>query len=282
MASKGVILINRELSWLSFNERVLQEAMDKSVPLIERIKFLGIFSNNRDEFFRVRVASLKRIVKHPKNTAKYKGENPELLLNKIQKIVIEQQNKFEYIYQNIIKELGKNNISIINEKQVTPAQGVFIRNFFHKNIKPFIFPIMVDSSSTPPFLKDKSGYLIVKLGRNNSSTKKKYALIEIPTNSISRFIVLQKEKEKTYIMLLDDVIRYCLNDVFSNFIYDYIEAFTIKITRDAEIDLDNDLSKSFIEKISKGLKDRKKGLPVRLVYDSEIAPDILSFIMKKN
>ena len=281
MASKGVILINRELSWLSFNERVLQEAMDKSVPLIERIKFLGIFSNNRDEFFRVRVASLKRIVKHPKNTTKYKGENPELLLNKIQKIVIEQQNKFEYIYQNIIKELGKNNISIINEKQVTPAQGVFIRNFFHKNIKPFIFPIMVDSSSTPPFLKDKSGYLIVKLGRNNSSTKKKYALIEIPTNSISRFIVLQKEKEKTYIILLDDVIRYCLNDVFSNFIYDYIEAFTIKITRDAEIDLDNDLSKSFIEKISKGLKDRKKGLPVRLVYDSEIAPDILSFIMRK-
>ncbi|MES2139820.1 MAG: polyphosphate kinase 1 [Bacteroidota bacterium] len=281
MINKKTVLINRELSWLSFNERVLQEAEDKTVPLIERIKFLGIFSNNRDEFFRVRVATLKRIVKYPKKTEKLTGVSPEPLLNKIQKVVIEQQIKFEQVYQKLIKELGRNNISIINEKQITREQGVFVKKFFHDTVMPSLFPIMVDNASKFPFLKDKSGYLIIKLGRNDNAKKNKYALIEVPTNAISRFVVLPKEKEKKIIILLDDVIRYCLEDVFNNFIYDYIEAYNIKITRDAEIDIDNDLSKSFVEKISKGLKDRKKGQPVRLVYDSQIAPDMLAFVMKK-
>ncbi len=281
MPNKNIVLINRELSWLSFNERVLQEAEDKTVPLIERLKFLGIFSSNRDEFFRVRVATLKRILKYPKKTHRFTGENPGRLLNKIQKIVIEQQKKFEKVYQNIIRELEQNNISIISEKEISLEQGIFIRKFFHKTVKPSLFPIMVDNSSKFPFLKDKSGYLIVKLGRNEKAKKNKYALLEVPTDSISRFVVLPKENEKKFIILLDDVIRYCLKDVFNNFIYDYIEAYNIKITRDAEIDIDNDLSKSFVEKISKGLKERKKGQPVRLVYDSEIAPDILAFIMKK-
>ncbi|MES2284991.1 MAG: polyphosphate kinase 1 [Bacteroidota bacterium] len=281
MINKKTVLINRELSWLSFNERVLQEAEDKTVPLIDRIKFLGIFSNNRDEFFRVRVATLKRIVRYPKKTEKLTGVNPEPLLNKIQKVVIEQQIKFEQVYQKLIKELGRNNISIINEKQITKEQGVFVKKFFHDTVMPSLFPIMVDNASKFPFLKDKSGYLIIKLGRNENAKKNKYALIEVPTNAISRFVVLPKEKEKKIIILLDDVIRYCLEDVFNNFIYDYIEAYNIKITRDAEIDMDNDLSKSFVEKISKGLKDRKKGQPVRLVYDSQIAPDMLAFVMKK-
>ncbi len=281
MINKKTVLINRELSWLSFNERVLQEAEDKTVPLIERIKFLGIFSNNRDEFFRVRVATLKRIVKYPKKTEKLTGVNPEPLLNKIQKVVIEQQIKFEQVYQKLIKELGRNNISIINEKQITREQGLFVKKFFHDTVMPSLFPIMVDNASKFPFLKDKSGYLIIKLGRNDNAKKNKYALIEVPTNAISRFVVLPKEKEKKIIILLDDVIRYCLEDVFNNFIYDYIESYNIKITRDAEIDMDNDLSKSFVEKISKGLKDRKKGQPVRLVYDSQIAPDMLAFVMKK-
>jgi len=281
MTNYNIILINRELSWLSFNERVLQEAENESVPLIERIKFLGIFSNNRDEFFRVRVATLIRIGKYPKRTERITGENPERLLNKIQKVVIEQQIKFEQVYQKIIKELGQHNISIINEKQISQGQGKFIKKFFHETVMPTLFPIMVDNASKFPFLKDKSGYLIVKLGRFDRIKNNKYALIEVPTHIISRFVVLPKEKGKKYIILLDDVIRYCLEDVFNNFPHDYIEAYNIKITRDAEIDIDNDLSKSFVEKISKGLKARKKGQPVRLVYDSQIAPDMLAFIMKK-
>lgn len=281
MAKKNIILINRELSWLSFNERVLQEAEDPTVPLIERIKFLGIYSNNRDEFFRVRVATLKRAVKLHKKTDEFMGENPERLLDKIQKAVIDQQTKFERIYQDIIKALEKHRISIINEHQLTTQQGSFVKDYFQEKVMPTLFPIMLDASSPFPYMKDKSGYLLVKLGRNDKSKKNKYALIEVPTDVNSRFLVLPKIKEQHFIILLDDVIRYCLEDVFPNFEHDYIEAYNIKLTRDAEIDLDNDVSKSFIEKISKGLKDRKKGQPVRLVYDSQIAPDMLDFIMKK-
>lgn len=281
MPKKNIVLINRELSWLAFNERVLQEAEDKTVPLIERLKFLGIYSNNRDEFFRVRVATLKRAVKHQKKAEELMGENPLRLLNKIQKAVIDQQTKFEHTYQTIIKELKTQNISIINEKQLSPVQGSFVKDYFREKVKSSLFPIMLDNTSSFPYLKDKSGYLIIKLGKNDKAKKNKYALIEVPADEISRFLVLPKDKENIFVMLLDDVIRYCLDDVFQNFEHDYIEAYNIKLTRDAEIDIDNDLSKSFVEKISKGLKARKKGQPVRLVYDSAIAPDMLDFIMKK-
>ncbi|HET8962577.1 MAG TPA: polyphosphate kinase 1 [Chitinophagales bacterium] len=280
MSNKKVVLINRELSWLAFNDRVLQEAEDSSVPLIERLKFLGIYSNNRDEFFRVRVATLKRVVKHQRK-ADLMGHNPQRLLDTIQKIVIEQQNIFERAYQVIIKELDKNNISIINEKQLSAKQKAFVKEFFREKIMLSLFPIMLDRVAPFPYMKDRSGYLIIKLGMHDKAKKSKYALLEIPTDSISRFVVLQKEKDRNYIMLLDDVIRFNLDHVFSNFEHDYIEAFNIKLTRDAEIDIDNDLSKSFVEKISKGLKERKKGQPVRLVYDDTISPDLLDFIMRK-
>lgn len=281
MTKKKAVLINRELSWLAFNERVLQEAEDKTVPLIERIKFLGIYSNNRDEFFRVRVATLKRVVKHQKKATEVMGEDPQRLLDKIQKTVVEQQNKFEFIYQVILKELDKNNISIINEKQLNAKQKTFVTDYFRETVMPTLFPIMLDNVAPFPYMRDRSGYLIVKLGTRNPRKKSIYALLEIPTDSLSRFVVLPKEKERNFIILLDDVIRFNLDHVFSNFEHDYIEAFNIKLTRDAEIDIDNDLSKSFVEKISKGLKERKKGLPVRLVYDSTISPDLLDFIMKK-
>jgi len=281
MTKNKVVLINRELSWLAFNERVLQEAEDETVPLIERIKFLGIYSNNRDEFFRVRVATLKRVVKHQKKATEVIGEDPQRLLDKIQKIVVEQQNKFEFTYQVILKELDRNNISIINEKQLNSRQKIFVADYFRERVMPTLFPIMLDNVAPFPYMRDRSGYLIIKLTNKNPRKKNIYALLEIPTDSLSRFVVLPKEKERNFIILLDDVIRFNLDHVFSNFEYDYIEAFNIKLTRDAEIDIDNDLSKSFVEKISKGLKERKKGLPVRLVYDSTISPDLLDFIMKK-
>jgi polyphosphate kinase len=281
MPRKNIILINRELSWLAFNERVLQEAEDETVPLIERLKFLGIYSNNRDEFFRVRVATLKRTVKHQKKAQGLMGEHPKRLLDKIQKIVIDQQTKFEHTYLTILSELEKHNVVILNERQLNTQQEHFVKEYFREKVMPSLFPIMLDNNSSFPYLKDRSGYLIIKLGKNNKSKKSKYALIEVPTDVLSRFVVLPKENEKHYIILLDDVIRVCLEDVFPNFEHDYIEAYNVKLTRDAEIDIDNDLSKSFVEKLSKGLKDRKKGQPVRLVYDSQIAPDMLAFIMKK-
>jgi polyphosphate kinase len=281
VTKNNLLLINKELSWLSFNERVLQEAQDVNVPIIQRLKFLGIFSNNRDEFFRVRVATLTRIIKHQKKAVDLMGENPLRLLNKIQRIVLEQQQKFEVVYHNIRIELERNNVFIINESQLSAEQGVFVRSFFQEKVRPLLFPIMVDNTSKFPYLKDESGYLMIKMGKNDNRKKSKYALLEVPTDELSRFVVLPKIKDKNFIILLDDVIRYCLDNIFNNFSYDFIQAYNIKLTRDAEIDMDNDLSKSFVEKITKGLKARKKGQPVRLVYDSEIAPDILQLVMKK-
>jgi polyphosphate kinase len=276
--------IPREISWLSFNERVLQEAQDKTVPLIERIKFLGIFSNNLDEFFRVRVATLKRMVDFKKKAKEAIGESPSKILKQIHKIGIRQQAKFEETYKEIIKELSAHNIFIVNEKQLDEEQSVFVKKYFEETVLPTLVPIMIDTSPKFPYLKDKSIYLAVKLsGKSKEDGSKgiKYSLIQIPTEVLSRFLVLPKKEDKRYIILLDDVIRFSLKELFSVFDFDKAEAYTIKLTRDTELDIDNDFSKSIAEKIEKSLKQRKKGKPVRLVYDSEIPADLLTYITKK-
>jgi polyphosphate kinase len=274
--------IPREISWLSFNERVLQEAQDKTVPLIERIKFLGIFSNNLDEFFRVRVATLKRMVEFKKKAKEVIGESPSKILKQIHKIGIRQQAKFEETYKDIIKELASHNIFIVNEKQLDEEQSVFVKKYFEETVLPTLVPIMIDTSPKFPYLKDKLIYLAVKLSYKEEGSKGiKYSLIQIPTEVLSRFLVLPKKEDKRYVILLDDIIRFSLKEVFSVFEVDKAEGYTIKLTRDTELDIDNDLSKSIAEKIEKSLKQRKKGKPVRLVYDSDIPADLLSFITKK-
>jgi len=273
--------INREISWLSFNERVLQEAADPSTPLIERIKFLGIFSNNRDEFYRVRVATVTRLSKLGKKAVALYGDDPSELLPKLQRKVIEQQSRFEVIYTEILNELASFKIFIINEKQLSPGQISYIKEYFHSEILPALFPIMVDEGKSFPYMKDKSGYLFVKLSDVSQKKKNKFALIEIPSRTSNRFVVLPVENDKKYVILLDDVIRYCVNEIFEVFGFKSEGAYNIKLTRDAELDIDNDVSKSMLEKITKGVKDRKKGLPVRFVYDAAMPADMLGFIMKK-
>ena len=273
--------INREISWLSFNERVLQEASDPSTPLIERLKFLGIFSNNRDEFYRVRVATINRLTKLGKKAIDIYGDDPKELLQKLQRQVIEQQQHFEEIYQELLHELAKQNVFIINEKQLNKDQQKYVKDYFHKEVERALFPIMVDENKPFPYMKDKSGYLFVRLISTIQNQKNKYALIEIPSRTTSRFIILPQEKNKKYIILLDDVIRFNVHEMFSVFGYDTKEAINIKLTRDAELDIDQDVSKSMLEKISKGVKDRKKGQPVRFVYDSTMSKEMLAFIMKK-
>jgi polyphosphate kinase len=281
MKKKSIPYTNREISWLSFNERVLQEAADETTPLIERVKFLGIFSNNRDEFYRVRVATVRRLSKLGKKAFALYGDDPTELLPKLQRRVIEQQIRFEEIYSKILKELAAHKIFIINEKQLTKFHIPFVKEYFHTEIMPALFPIMVDDVRSFPYMKDKSGYLFVKLFSNDAKKKVKYALIEIPSRATQRFVVLPIEDEKKYIILLDDIIRSCVDEIFEVFGYKAQEAYNIKLTRDAELDIDNDVSKSMLEKISKGIKDRKKGLPVRFVYDAAMPNDMLSFIMKK-
>lgn len=274
--------INREISWLSFNERVLQEAEDTETPLFERIRFIGIFSNNLDEFFRVRVATVRRMVDLGKDEENLLGNfTPQELHDKIQEIVYYQQKKVQNIFQDILNELSQNNIFIINEKELTHSRGIFVKKYFYEKVLPNLVPIMLSKKNKFPYLRDRSVYLAVKLSKKTDPDDIAYSLIRIPSLSVPRFLVLPKEKKKTYVMLLDDVIRYCLEDLFFYFDYDTYEAHTIKITRDAELDIDDDISKSFIEKMSMSLKKRKKGKPVRLIYDSEIPQDLLDFILKK-
>ncbi len=279
MASKNYEQLNRELSWLSFNERVLQEAEDKTVPLIERVKFMGIFSSNRDEFFRVRVATVKRMVKLGRKAKEILGEDPEILLGKIQKMVINQANKFEGIYEELLHDLGKKNIYILNERMLNAEHVKHVRQYFHDEVMPALVPIMLDAFVPFPYLRDKSVYFLIKL--NRSGKKPKYSLIEIPSEVLPRFVVLPKQGDKKYIILLDDVIRYCLDVVYAIFDHESIEAYAVKLTRDAELDIDNDVTKTIVEKISKSLKKRKKGAPVRLTYDNDMPIDMLDFLMKR-
>tara|TARA_R110002051_G_scaffold313926_1_gene390438 strand:- start:3315 stop:5387 length:2073 start_codon:yes stop_codon:yes gene_type:complete len=277
--------INREISWLHFNKRVLQESADKKVPLIERLRFLGIFSNNLDEFFKVRYATVKRIVEAGKSgKSALGGEIAKDLLEEITKIVIKQQTHSLEILGQIEKELESEDIFIINETEITESQDEFIKNYFINQVSPVLMTIILNDLREFPTLKDTAAYLAIKMVLKKEVNQKKaenrYALIEIP-KGIDRFIELPKEGDKSYIILLDDLIRYCLGNIFNMFDYQSISAHMIKITRDAELDMDNDLSKSFIEKISSSVEHRKISDPVRFVYDKSIARDTLNFLKEK-
>ena len=276
---------NRELSWLQFNARVLQEAEDVSVPLIERLRFIGIFSNNLDEFFKVRYATIKRIDDAGKGGRSFLGGySAKELMEEITQTVISQQRNSLKVLAEINKQLEKENIFIIDETEVTPSQGEFISDYFISKVSPALVTIMISELDKFPSLKDTAAYLAVKMVISNEDAsldaKKLYALIEIP-RSVERFVVLPREGDKQYIIILDDLIRYCLHNLFNIFKYERISAHMIKISRDAELDIDSDLSRSFIDKISKSVKERSKGDPVRFVYDKSIDSATLQFLLDK-
>ena len=272
-------LENRELSWLSFNARVLQEAADTRNPLMERIKFLGIFSNNQDEFYRVRVASLRRIQRFAKGkTAAY--TETETLIKEIAEITVNQQAEFSVIYKKILKELASQNIYILNEKKLTEAQKTFVQNYFRNEIRPLIFPIMLRRMNEKTSLRDRSIYLAIQMSDSKGKITPEQALVKIP-GTISRFIILPGTPGKQYVLLIDDAVRLCLNEIFSFMGHDTFMAYTIKFTRDAELDIDNDISKSFLELMEESLKQRKKGSTLRLVYDENIPGELLKTVVKK-
>ena len=270
--------LNREISWLDFNSRVLQEASDINVPIIERLRFLGIFSNNLDEFFQVRYATVKRIAESGVNKNDDKNQNAIHLLDQITNKVIKLQNKSSKILNSIQLSLKKENIYFINENQVKDSQKEFLKDFFLRKISPALVTIILSKSRKYDFTDNKA-FLIANMILNNHDNI--YAIVEIPEN-ISRFVVLPKISNKQYIMLIDDIIRYHLKIIFSNYNYERIDTHMVKITRDAEMDIDDiDLSKSYIKKISEYVNKRKYSNPVRLVYDKDISNATLDFIIKK-
>ena len=274
--------INRDISWMYFNRRILDEASDQANPLLERLSFLGIFSNNLDEFFQIRVATLRRMIElednmHPAVT------NSSKILKKILKLNEQYTVDFDAIFLDLYSELQKENIYIVNETQLTLEQEKFVENFYREELMNSLFPILVSRMSAEPKLNDKSIYMAVKISntvKHDKNDKKEYALIEVPTSEFSRFFVLPKEEEKNCIMFLEDVIRFCLPRIFAQLNHDRYEAYTIKFTRDAEMEFDNTAYQSLLEKVSKGVKSRKYGLPVRFVYDRDIPSDLLRYTKK--
>ncbi|HEK20400.1 polyphosphate kinase 1 [Mucilaginibacter sp.] len=278
MDTKNGPLINREISWLYFNDRVLQEAADPTVPLIERIKFLAIFSSNLDEFYRVRVATLTRLANLNERAKEILGYNPKKILGQIKSIVVKQEKKFNNLYENIIvKQLAEEKIFILNDKQLNVTRGEFVKNFFRDKLLSTLVPIMLDDDLPMPELRDRAIYFFVRLTKNKKS---RFALIEFPDN-LSRFLVLPETNKLKFIILLDDIIRYSLEDIFFIFEHDSIEAYSLQLTRDAELDLDKAVSVKFVDALSKSLQKRKKGKPMRLLYDSEMPPDMVGYLVKK-
>lgn len=281
MNKNKVPFLNREISWLYFNERVLQEAADPTVPLIERIKFLSIYSSNLDEFYRVRVATMARLANLNDKAKSLLGFNPKKVLNEIKNIVVRQEKKFEQVFQaTLINDLAQNRIFILNETQLNVVRGNFVRDHFRDRILSNLVPIMIDLDKPFPELKDRYLYFFVRLTNKGTKTTERYALIELPPN-LPRFLVLPETNDLKFIILAEDIIKYCLKDIFYVFDYTEIAAFSIQVTRDAELDIDKVVSEKFIEELKASLEKRKRGKPMRLLYDTAMPFDMLTVLVSK-
>lgn len=249
--------------------------------MIERLRFLGIFSNNLDEFFRVRVATIKRIASLSGKTKGPTGDKAALqLVEAIQREVVRQKEVFNKTYDTLLKLLRKEDIYIVNEREYTYDQQAFVDQYYRERVAPLLVPIMLKHVPEFPELRDTFIYLAVKLSTTHPNRSKQYALIEVPSEQTPRFVVLPTDGNRKCITFLDDVIRYNMDKIFGLFEYDKIEAYTLKITRDAEIDIDDDVSKGFYEKMKKGIRQRTKGQPVRFVHDHEMPRDLLRYLMQ--
>ncbi|OQP34688.1 MULTISPECIES: polyphosphate kinase 1 [Pantoea] len=274
------LYIEKELSWLSFNERVLQEAADKTNPLIERMRFLGIYSNNLDEFYKVRFADLKRRIL----IGEEQGSPglPRHLLKKIQQRVMKSEQEFDGLYNELLLELARNQIFLINERQLSPNQQIWLRHYFKHELRQHISPILINhDTDLTEFLKDDYTYLAVEIIRGEDI---RYALLEIPSDKVPRFVNLPAEspRRRKPMILLDNILRYCLDDIFKGFFdYDALNAYSMKMTRDAEYDLVTEMESSLLELMSSSLKQRLTAEPVRFVYQRDMPDAMVELLRNK-
>ncbi len=272
----------KELSWLSFNERVLQEANDPNNPIIERIRFLGIYSNNMDEFYRVRVANVRRtILILRNNNEEEKAELAELLMAAINDKISKLTSEFDKTFKRVFTELKKHNIYLIEKENLTLGQIDWLRDFFHNEVLRHIAPILIEKKvNLVKRLNDSAVYFFVRLNRQDKNPK--YATIEVPTDKMSRFIILPSEKGPKQIILLDDIIQLFSEDIFRGFVvFDSIDSYSFKVTRDAEYSLnDDDIAESYLEKMSDSMKQRLIAEPVRVIYDGEMPDEMVKGLKK--
>lgn len=272
--------VDRDLSWLYFNHRILQESLKPQVPLLERLTFLGIYSNNLDEFFRVRMATLSRIAECEDRSVRLERERAERLIKQLNKLNNQYAKEYQHAISEVTRHLQQENIFLIKEDELDDEQQNFVRQFYHQNLSGFVSPVWFTSVKQLTNETDEIIYLGVKM---QVSEKKRpdYALIALPVAECGRFIRLPDKEGKSYLMYLDDVIRYCLPMVFSGLNYTSFKAYAFKFTKDAEMEIDNDLRNGMMQKISKGVKSRKKGNALRVIYDEDMPKDILKRVMNK-
>lgn len=275
--------IKRDISWLAFNQRVLQEAQDDDVHIYDRLRFLGIFSNNLDEFYRVRVGTLTKMLTLNKNTAKiHLEDHPELILQSILETTQKLQGQFDRTFAQIIKTLGgQYKVYLRNERQLNPEQKQWVKDYFEEKVRTQIVPLMIESMPKTPMLRDRSIYLACMLGSSLNSMLQRFALIEVPENNLPRFIKLPFSGNETHIILLEDVIRGNLHNLFAPFGFDRFKSYIIKVTRDADMDMDNGFHSDLITELRKNLKKRSTGKATRFVYDKRMDPQLLEYLTRR-
>lgn len=282
--------IDRDLSWMYFNRRILQEAMKTDVPLLERLSFLGIYSNNLDEFFRVRMATLSRIAECEDRSLRSESEHAKQLIKQINKLNNRYAQEYERAIHEVTDRLREENIFLLKETELDEEQQIFVSDFFRRQLSGFVSPVWLSAVKQLTEATDENIYLAIKMqvseARKVSAARKlpsrtDYALIELPVPVCGRFIRLPDREERSYLMYLDDVIRFCLPMIFSGMEYDCFEAYAFKFTKDAEMEIDNDLRNGTLQKISKAVKSRKKGDALRVIYDAEMPKDLLKRVMNR-
>ncbi|MFS1564080.1 MAG: polyphosphate kinase 1 [Candidatus Arsenophonus phytopathogenicus] len=278
--SQDRLYTEKEISWLSFNERVLQEAADKRNPLIERMRFLGIYSNNLEEFYKIRFADVKRriLINEERGTA----SSSRQLLKRIESKVAKLDQEFDSLYNELLLEMARNQIFLINERQISPNQQIWLRQFFRQQLRQHITPILITpETDLVEFLKDDYTYLAVEIIKGQNI---QYALLEIPAGKQPRFVHLPPEmpKRRKSMILLDNILRYCLDEIFKGFFdYDQLNAYAMKMTRDAEYDLTTEMESSMLELMSSSLKQRLNAEPVRFVYQRNMPDEMVELLRKK-
>lgn len=270
----------RDISWMYFNRRILQEAMKERVPILERLSFLGIYSNNLDEFFRVRVATQSRVAECEDKAAHSEREEALKLIRQINKLNNRYSKEYEGAIKQVTAELEKENICLVNHVQLDEEQQLFVNSFYQQRLNGFISPVWLKSVKQLGNEADENIFLAVKM-RKEGHKVGEYAIIELPVAQAGRFIRLPDKDGKNYLMYLDDVVRYCLPLIFHGMNYKHFEAYAFKFTKDAEMEIDNDLRNGMMQKISKGVKSRKRGEPLRVIYDASMPKDLLKRVMNK-
>lgn len=278
---KGSPYLERDISWMYFNERILQEATRPHVPLLERLSFLGIYSNNLDEFFRVRMASQSRIAECGDRAAVRESEHAKKIIKQIGKLNAHYAKAYAQAVEQVTEELRRENICLVDDTEVTPEQLDFIRSYFRERLSGFIVPVWFSAIKWLDYENDENIYLAVKVSRTEPRPVADYAFLEVPVGPCGRFVRLPDHEGRSYLMYLDDVVRCCLPLVFEGLGFTSFEAYTFKFTRDAEMEIDNDLRTGILQKISKGVKSRKRGEPLRVLYDARIPKDLLKRVLRK-